>query len=89
MKIKIALDTNILVYLYDDDNEHKRNICELLIVDKSMISSQVISEFLNVTKRILKLPKIEILEKANKLFSKCEIISMNQETSEKSLILID
>jgi predicted nucleic acid-binding protein len=89
MKIKTALDSNILVYLYDDDNEHKRNICELLIVDKPTISSQVISEFLNVTKRLLKLPKIEILEKASKLFSKCEITPMNQETLEKALFLIN
>ena len=89
MKIKIALDSNILVYLYDDDNEDKRKICELLIVDKPTISSQVISEFLNVTKRLLKLPKIEILEKATKLFSKCEIKSMNQETLEKALFLIN
>ncbi len=89
MKTKIALDSNILVYLYDDDNEHKRNICELLIVDKPTISSQVISEFLNVTKRLLKLPKIEILEKANRLFSKCELIPMSQETLEKALFLIN
>jgi predicted nucleic acid-binding protein len=89
MKIKIALDTNVLVYLYDDDNEDKRKICELLIVDKPTISSQVISDFLNVTKRILKLPKIEILEKANKIFGKCEIIPMNQQTLEKALFLIN
>ena len=89
MKIKIALDTNILVYLYEDGNVHKRKICELLIVDKPVISSQVISEFLNVTKRLLKLPKIEILEKAKILFSKCEIIAVNQQTLEQALLLIN
>lgn len=87
MKIKIALDTNILVYLYDDDNEHKRKISELLVVDKPIVSSQIISEFLNVTKRLLKLPKTEIL-KANTLLSKCEVISTNQQTLKKSLLLI-
>ena len=88
MKNKIALDTNILVYLYDEENENKRKISELLVVEKPIISSQVISEFLNVTKRLLKLPKLEILQKANILFSKCEIISVNQETLDKALYLI-
>ena len=88
MKIKIASDTNILIYLYDGENEDKRNISELLIVDKPIISSQVISEFLNVTKRLLKLPKIEILQKANTLFSKCEIVCVSQKTLEDGLFLI-
>ena len=78
MTTKIALDTNILIYLYDDLDERKRNISESLILDKPMIGSQVISEFLNVTKRLLKLPKNELMDKASKLFRVCEIVSMNQ-----------
>ena len=88
MTTKIALDTNILVYLYDDSDERKRNISESLILDRPIIGSQVISEFLNVTKRLLKLPKNELMDKANKLFRVCEIVSMNQMTITKAKDLI-
>ena len=88
MTTKIALDTNILIYLYDDLDERKRNISESLILDKPMIGSQVISEFLNVTKRLLKLPKNELMDKASKLFRVCEIVSMNQMTITKAKDLI-
>ena len=88
MTTKIALDTNILIYLYDDLDERKRNISESLILDRPIIGSQVISEFLNVTKRLLKLPKNELMDKANKLLSICEIVSMNQMTITKAKDLI-
>ena len=88
MTTKIALDTNILIYLYDDLDERKRNISEYLILDRPIIGSQVISEFLNVTKRLLKLPKNELMDKADKLFRVCEIVSMNQMTITKAKDLI-
>ena len=88
MTTKIALDTNILIYLYDDLDERKRNISESLILDRPLIGSQVISEFLNVTKRLLKLPKNELMDKADKLFRVCEIVSMNQMTITKAKDLI-
>lgn len=56
-----SLDTNILIYLYDNSSSFKREISENLIYQKPIISTQVISEFLNVTKRLLKLPKEELL----------------------------
>ena len=85
---KIALDTNILIYLYDESDERKRNISESLILDIPIIGSQVISEFLNVTKRVLKLPKHELMDKADKLFTNCETIAMNQMTITKAKDLI-
>jgi predicted nucleic acid-binding protein len=74
---KVALDTNILVYLYDFSNDKKRHISESLIAVNPSISTQVISEYLNVAKRLQKLPKQEVLEKCIRLLSFCEIISMN------------
>jgi len=88
MRTKIALDTNILIYLFDASDENKRLIAETLILEKPVISSQVVSEFLNVSKRLLKLPKLDIILKANRLFSNCEIASLNQEILEKPKDLI-
>ena len=85
----IALDTNILMYLYDSSEIEKRHISELLISIKPFISAQVISEFINVTKRLQKLPKREILEKCNRVIARCEIISVGNETLATALFLID
>ena len=56
---KIALETNVLMYLYDSFEE-KKIISEALVATTPFISSQVIFEFLNVTKRLQKLPKYEV-----------------------------
>jgi predicted nucleic acid-binding protein len=77
---KYALDTNILIYLYDDISSYKREIAEGLLENSPMISSQVTSEYLNVSKRLLKLPKLEVFEKCNRVFEFCEIKPVSQST---------
>jgi predicted nucleic acid-binding protein len=77
---KYALDTNILIYLYDDISSYKREIAEGLLENSPMISSLVTSEYLNVSKRLLKLPKLEVFEKCNRVFEFCEIKPVSQST---------
>ena len=84
-----TLATNVLIYLFDSFEDRKRDISESLLIDKPFISAQVISEFLNVTKRLQKLPKREILEKCNKVIAQCEIIPMSQEIMDRALFLIN
>lgn len=84
----IALDINILMYLYESTDERKKSISESLLSETPFVSAQVVSEFLNVTKRLLKLPKYEILEKCNKTLAFCEIIPVNHKTLESALSLI-
>ncbi len=88
MMNSIALDTNVLMYLYDATDDRKKAISESLLSETPFVSAQVVSEFLNVTKRFLKLPKFEILEKCKKTWSFCEIIPVDQETLESALFLI-
>ena len=59
---KIALDTNILVYLYDENFVAKRAIADDLIAAKPNIPAQVVSEFLNVSKRLLHISKIDLIK---------------------------
>jgi len=70
----IALDTNVLIYLHDSSNPAKREIAKNLLADNPHISSQVISEYLNTTRRLLDLPKDELLIQASGLFSSCVIL---------------
>ncbi|WP_194973160.1 PIN domain-containing protein [Aquiflexum lacus] len=86
---RIALDTNVLMYLYDSSDEKKRRISESLLASTPSVSTQVVSEFLNVTRRLQKMPKNEVLEKCNKVLSYCKIIPVSYLTLDKALYLIN
>ena len=58
----IALDTNVLVYCHSNDEPDKQEIAMRLLGLYPIISTQVISEYLNVVRRKLKLPKDEIMD---------------------------
>lgn len=85
---KYALDTNVLIYLYDDISSYKKQIAEDLLQNKPIISTQVTSEYLNVSKRLLKLTKIELYQKCNRVFEFCKIIPVSQKTLNTAEILI-
>ena len=74
MTNNIALDTNVLIYLHDNSSPDKRVIATDLLADNPFIPSQVISEYLNVTRRLLQLSKDELLIQASNLFAGCTII---------------
>ena len=76
----IAVDTNILIYLYDADNVHKRSISENLLSQQPLISSQVVSEFINVSRRLLDLPKQIVFAKCLQVFECCIIKPTEIET---------
>ena len=69
-----ALDSNVLIYLHDNSDPQKRGISKGLLADNPVISSQVVSEYLNTTRRLLDLSKEELLENTAVLFSGCHII---------------
>ncbi|MBO9613982.1 MAG: PIN domain-containing protein [Dyadobacter sp.] len=88
MTTNIALDTNVLLYLYDANDHTKRRVSESIVASSPIISTQVVSEFINVTKRVLKLPKQEILYKCNLVFDRCQIISIDQEILNHSYYIL-
>jgi len=69
----ISIDTNVLIYLHDSSSS-KREIAKNLLSDNPGVSSQVISEYLNTTRRLLALSKDELLIQTAVLFSGCTII---------------
>jgi predicted nucleic acid-binding protein len=76
----VAVDTNILIYLHDITFINKRTIAEEVLAKKPKISNQVLSEYLNVTRRLLKVPKKDLLLQTADLFSKCDIIPISYTT---------
>lgn len=80
MTNNIALDTNVLIYVHDNSNPHKRAIAADLLAENPFISTQVISEYLNVTRRLLQLSKDELLIQTSNLLTGSTIIPVLSNT---------
>ena len=86
---EMAVDTNVLVYLYDESDERKRSISEELLTLTPVVGAQVISEYLNVTRRLLNLPKVDILTRCTKVFARCAIVPTHQTTLDLALKVLN
>ena len=62
MSKTIALDTNILVYCHSCSEPDKQKMAMSLFTQYPVVSTQVLSEYINVVKRTLNLPKSEIMD---------------------------
>ncbi|GHT62551.1 ribonuclease VapC [Bacteroidia bacterium] len=74
---KFALDTNILIYSHDENATEKQNMARSLIVRSPIVSTQVVSEYLNVLKRITRLPKEKIFNVCLPNLKYCDIHCVN------------
>ena len=83
-----ALDTNILIFLEGNDVS-KRKIAETLLSFDPVIPSQVISEFINVTRRLRRIPKNQLIAEASALFRHCVIAPLEHSTLDLAKNLID
>jgi len=70
---KIALDTNVLIYNHGIDGDAKQLIADSLFNSVPVISTQVISEYLNVMKRISKMSKNDILKICAEWLEGCQV----------------
>jgi len=88
MNNPFAVDTNVLIYLEGNDVV-KRRIAETLLSDNPVISSQVISEFINVIRRLRKVPKHQLITETSILFRHCLIASIDHSTLDLAKNLIE
>ena len=88
MNERFALDTNILIYLEGNDIP-KRKIAEILLSYDPVIPAQVVSEFINVTRRLRKIPKHQLIAETSALFRHCSIAPFEQSTLDLAKTLID
>jgi predicted nucleic acid-binding protein len=72
--IKVAIDTNVLVYLLDRQDSAKHEKAKFILIDCPIISNQVVSEFINVAKRLLQKTKLEVIEKCTELIEYGELV---------------
>lgn len=86
---RIALDTNILIYLHDVNEESdKRKRANELIATTPVISPQVISEYLNVCNKRLKMAKQDSLDSLMAWLPYCELSLIEQDTYTNAIRLI-
>lgn len=91
MKDKFFLDTNILIYLYSIDEPQKREIVEQILVQKesTLISTQVINEFINVMLK-KKISNLAGISKAIKeLSGYFEVADIRLSTIEQAIFIAD
>lgn len=84
----IAVDTNVLLYLHDSSDDRKRDIAKNILAENPKVSAQVISEFINVTRRQLTLSKSDILVYCSDLLRDCECTPVSWETLNKASGLV-
>ena len=70
---KIALDSNILIYNHSLECESKKHIARSFFNEKPVVSSQVVSEYINVIKRNLKISKSELIQLCSLWLEKCTV----------------
>jgi predicted nucleic acid-binding protein len=70
---RIALDSNILIYNHSLDCEKKKIIAMNFFYDNPVVSSQVISEYLNVMRKRFKIEKNELMQLCSLWLEKCTV----------------
>jgi predicted nucleic acid-binding protein len=70
---KAALDTNIIIFSHGSDVPGKQVIARRLLNSAPVISSQVISEYLNVMRRLFKMNKMDLMNLCSRWLENCHV----------------
>jgi predicted nucleic acid-binding protein len=81
---KFFLDTNILLYLIDDDARRTPIAKELVFASTAIISTQVLNEFVNIAGKKFKLAGQEIAKGLRLFKMKCEIVPLTLSVHERA-----
>jgi predicted nucleic acid-binding protein len=87
---KAFVDTNILAYLYSEDETRKRERSIRVFNEYDCyISTQVLNEFCNICTRKWKLPPDDIFLAIEKICDSSSLVLINFETIKEAIILHD
>ncbi|GHV24371.1 DNA-binding protein [Planctomycetales bacterium] len=85
---RVFLDTNLLVYMYADDDRRKQRLAmRAFVTHECVVSTQVLSEFCNVAHRKLRLPLEVIGRDIEEILRNCELFIIDAATIQHALIL--
>lgn len=88
MPANTFLDTNVLIYLYSEDESEKANLAlECAQTPDAWISTQVLNEVSNVMRRKQKLAYSDILNVVTELQANFQVSTVTPRTIEQALLL--
>ena len=88
MRVKIFIDTNLLVYTQRADNPVKQQIARSLLDNYNCVAStQVLNEFCNIFTRKYPVPVTDIETIINTIVEVCEISFVSADTIRQALAL--
>lgn len=90
MPDKAFIDSNIIIYLYSEDEPDKRERCQQLVrTHKSIISTQVINEVSNVLYRKMNLTVSELRAVVDELFRAFTVTVLTQDSIKLALSMLE
>lgn len=85
---KVAVDTNVIVYLHDKSDPRKREIAKSIMATDPAVPVQVVSEYLNTVRKLLNLSKEDLLSQAAGLFRYCKMLPTLPSTLQMASALV-
>lgn len=74
IKSSSAIDTNVIIYCFDEDLSSAKKLSALNIINQTpYFSSQVLSEVINIFHKRLKYSKINLIRVSNFLLQNCKL----------------
>jgi predicted nucleic acid-binding protein len=91
MRDRAFLDTNVLIYLYSEDDEQKRNIARSTLDNNDCVTSiQAMNESSNVWSRKFNWVAAKIIEHLDNIELVCdEVLPVHRNTINKALVIKD
>jgi predicted nucleic acid-binding protein len=83
-----AVDTNVLLYSLDEFSPQKQAITKQLLLDRPVISSQNLSEFINVLTKRWKYSKQKAMQATNSLLATCRYVPTERGTIRHAFDLV-
>jgi predicted nucleic acid-binding protein len=83
-----AVDTNVLLYSLDEFSTGKQSVARRLLLDKPVISSQNLSEFLNVLTKRWKYSKQKAMQATDVLLATCRYVPTERSTVQRAFELV-
>lgn len=86
--INLFVDSNILIYLTDND-QRKKQVVQEIVLEKPFINSQVAVEVANVYKRKFRFTKFELLNLWQDMLNDYKIAPTNHRSIQKAIQLVE
>ena len=88
MNDSIFLDTNVIVYLYSEDEPKKQStVLNLFKETRCVTSTQVLNEFCSVCLRKFAMPANKVLQSIDEIVENCALSYIDMEVIQKALTL--